>query len=103
MHPASLTLRACVAAPFLLLAACNSDSGPSGPAVGTQATLALLETTDLHTNIMGYDYFKLAEDPSLGFERTATLINTARKEFANTFRTYAALSAPPSGRAESLA
>ena len=84
MHSVSLSLLACVAAPVLLLTACNSDDGPSGPAVGTQATLALLETTDLHTNVISYDYFKLAEDTSLGFERTATLINTARKEFANT-------------------
>lgn len=31
-----------------------------------------------------YDYFKLAEDKTYGFERTATLIRAARKEFANT-------------------
>lgn len=90
MHVFSTNLRrriallACAAAPALLLVACNSDDSTPGPAVGTQATLALLETTDLHTNVVSYDYFKLAEDKSLGFERTATLINTARKEFANT-------------------
>ncbi|MBC7681355.1 MAG: metallophosphoesterase, partial [Ferruginibacter sp.] len=90
MHSTSTTPRryiallACAAAPALLLTACNSDDGTPAPAVGTQATLALLETTDLHTNVVSYDYFKLAEDKSLGFERTATLINTARKEFANT-------------------
>ncbi|GAC1357958.1 MAG: bifunctional 2',3'-cyclic-nucleotide 2'-phosphodiesterase/3'-nucleotidase [Variovorax sp.] len=52
-------------------------------AVNTKATLALLETTDLHTNVVSYDYFKLAADPSLGFERTAALINKARAEFPN--------------------
>ncbi len=31
-----------------------------------------------------YDYFKLAEDKTYGFERTATLVRQARKEFANT-------------------
>src|SRR6202012_3579642 len=45
------------------------------------ATLALLETTDIHTNLLSYDYYKLAEDKSLGLERTATLIAAARKEF----------------------
>jgi 2',3'-cyclic-nucleotide 2'-phosphodiesterase/3'-nucleotidase len=58
---------------------------PSTPPVaeGTQATLALLETTDLHVNIMSYDYYKLAEDKSLGYERAATLIKQARAEFPN--------------------
>lgn len=55
------------------------------PAVAqTTATLALLETTDLHANVVGYDYYKLAPDPSLGLDRTATLIAAARAEFANT-------------------
>lgn len=51
---------------------------------GATADLALLETTDLHTNVRSYDYFKLNEDKSLGFERTATLIKAARAETANT-------------------
>ncbi len=79
------------------LAACGSDdnnsnagngnngnnSNTSIPA-GTKSTLALLETTDLHTNVLSYDYFKLAEDKSIGFERVATLIKSARAEFPNT-------------------
>ena len=51
---------------------------------GTHATLAILETTDLHANVVGYDYFKLAPDPSLGLDRTATLIAQARREIPNT-------------------
>jgi 2',3'-cyclic-nucleotide 2'-phosphodiesterase / 3'-nucleotidase len=51
---------------------------------GTTAQLALLESTDLHTNIRSYDYYKLTEDKSLGFERLATLIKAARMEFQNT-------------------
>ena len=68
------------------LAACGggggSDNGSSN--VGATAMLAVLETTDLHFNVRSYDYFKLAEDKSYGFERTATLVRAARKEFANT-------------------
>ena len=52
--------------------------------VGARAELALLETTDLHSNIRSYDYFRLAEDKSIGVERVATLIVEARKQFANT-------------------
>ena len=83
-------LAGCVAASLLISGCGSSDNGsdaaasaPVAPS-GTKATLALLETTDLHTNVMSYDYFKLAEDTSLGFERTATLIAQARKEFPNT-------------------
>lgn len=71
-----------------LLAACGgSDDNSQPPAQSSQpatATLAVLETTDLHFNVLSYDYFKLAEDKTYGFERTATLIRDARKEFANT-------------------
>lgn len=62
----------------------NSGNGtPAQIAAGTKTTLALLETTDLHTNVRSYDYFKLAEDKSLGFERVSTLIKAARQEFPN--------------------
>jgi 2',3'-cyclic-nucleotide 2'-phosphodiesterase / 3'-nucleotidase len=54
------------------------------PANGARAELAILETTDLHTNILSFDYYKLAEDKSIGFERVATLIAQARKQYANT-------------------
>ena len=68
-----------------LLAACSTTSERRVlTADGTRAELALLETTDLHTNVMSYDYFRLAEDKTVGFERVATLITRARKEFANT-------------------
>ena len=64
-----------------VLSACGG--GADGDHKAT-ATLAVLETTDLHFNVRSYDYFKLAEDKSYGFERTATLVRAARKEFANT-------------------
>ncbi len=50
---------------------------------GTSATLALLETTDLHGNVLSYDYYKLAPEPAIGLERTATLIAQARAQYAN--------------------
>lgn len=54
------------------------------PAPGATAVLAVLETTDLHSNVVGYDYYKLKAEPSFGLDRTASLIAEARKEFPNT-------------------
>lgn len=73
-----------LAAATLALYGCGSSS-PSVPLIPTGATadLTLMETTDLHTNVRSYDYFKLAEDKSLGFERTATLIKAVRAESSN--------------------
>ena len=50
---------------------------------GTLLKLALLETTDLHQNILSYDYYGLKADTSLGLERTASLISAARSENPN--------------------
>ena len=50
---------------------------------GSSATIALLESTDIHQNIMSYDYYKLAPDLSLGFERMSTLVSQARAQFPN--------------------
>lgn len=52
---------------------------------GARANVAILETTDIHSNVLSYDYYKLKPDESLGYERTATLIRRARAEFPNTF------------------
>ena len=94
----------------LMLSACSAAHrvDHATPA-GSHAQIALIETTDLHSNVMSYDYFKLSEDKALGFERAATLIRRARSEYANslTFDSgdtiqgtaladYQALVAPPS-------
>ena len=79
----SRRLRLAALASAVALAACGGGSDDATSQSAT-ATLAVLETTDLHFNVRSYDYFKLAEDKSYGFERTATLVRAARKEFANT-------------------
>jgi 2',3'-cyclic-nucleotide 2'-phosphodiesterase/3'-nucleotidase len=43
----------------------SSDDDVSLPESAT-AQLAILETSDLHANVVSYDYFKLAEDKSRG-------------------------------------
>ena len=84
-HPTPSSLALALVA--LLLGACAStpSSRPRAPiAEGTRAQLAVLESTDLHANIRSFDYYKVAEDPSLGFERMATLVKQARAEYPNT-------------------
>ncbi|MES2740025.1 MAG: bifunctional 2',3'-cyclic-nucleotide 2'-phosphodiesterase/3'-nucleotidase [Pseudomonadota bacterium] len=62
-----------------------SGSSATKPAIpeGTTVSLALLETTDLHSNVLSYNYYGLAPDTSVGLERTATLIQAARAENPN--------------------
>jgi 2',3'-cyclic-nucleotide 2'-phosphodiesterase/3'-nucleotidase len=70
----------------LLLAGCAGWPRHNGKAPdGASANVAILETTDVHANVLSYDYYKLKPDDSLGYERTATLIRRARAEFPNTF------------------
>jgi 2',3'-cyclic-nucleotide 2'-phosphodiesterase/3'-nucleotidase len=63
---------------LLLLGAC---AGRRPAPTGTRAELALLATTDLHAWVLSYDYLRQAEDPTVGLERTATLVRRAQREF----------------------
>ncbi|WP_049620669.1 bifunctional 2',3'-cyclic-nucleotide 2'-phosphodiesterase/3'-nucleotidase [Frateuria defendens] len=68
-----------------LLAGCAGQTFRPGQLPdGARADVAILETTDVHANVLSYDYFKQKADASLGYERTATLIRRARAEFPNT-------------------
>src|SRR6185437_4403627 len=88
MHTMNQTGRALRLLPALALFALGAcalqGSRPeTPPPAETRARIGLLETTDIHTNVLSYDYYKLAEDRSIGLERAATLIRAARKEFEN--------------------
>ncbi|WP_082034005.1 bifunctional 2',3'-cyclic-nucleotide 2'-phosphodiesterase/3'-nucleotidase [Cohnella kolymensis] len=52
---------------------------------GSTVKLRIMETTDIHTNLMSYDYYKDAAAPTVGFARTANAIKAARAEATNTF------------------
>jgi len=45
--------------------------------------LRIMETTDLHSNMMDFDYYKDSATEKFGLVRTASLINAARQEVKN--------------------
>lgn len=63
---------------FGLLAADKAAAATDAP-----LHVRIMETTDLHTNVRGFDYFKNAESVAVGLDRTATLIKQARAEQPN--------------------
>ncbi|MCA1032572.1 bifunctional 2',3'-cyclic-nucleotide 2'-phosphodiesterase/3'-nucleotidase [Bacillus timonensis] len=69
-----------------ILAPSFATSTPVSAAVETSASqvkLRIMETTDIHANIVNYDYYSLKDDHSLGFAKTATLIKQAKAEVQN--------------------
>ena len=82
-----VVLRPLLIAALFALTACAGRGidrhAARAPQAGTHLRLALLETTDIHSTVLSYDYFRLTEDRNIGFERAAELIEAARKEYPN--------------------
>lgn len=51
---------------------------------GADLKVRILETTDVHTNFMNYDYYKDTASDTVGLVKTATLVKQARAEAKNT-------------------
>lgn len=81
----SSTLKACLLSATLMgLAACGSDSDSSSRLNSSPTVeLRVMETTDLHAYLMNFNYFRNAQDDSVGFVKTASLITAARAEATN--------------------
>jgi 2',3'-cyclic-nucleotide 2'-phosphodiesterase/3'-nucleotidase len=52
-------------------------------AAASQAHLRLMETTDIHVNVMPYDYYADKPNDTMGLARTASLIDAIRAEAGN--------------------
>ncbi|TIV45957.1 MAG: 2',3'-cyclic-nucleotide 2'-phosphodiesterase, partial [Mesorhizobium sp.] len=52
-------------------------------AQANQAHLRIMETTDIHVNLLPYDYYADKANDTMGLSRTASLIEAVRKEAAN--------------------
>ncbi|BBM65792.1 3'-nucleotidase [Vibrio alfacsensis] len=55
----------------------------AGPAMADTIKLRIIETTDIHTNVMDYDYYKDQPSKQIGLSRAATLVKQAREEVEN--------------------
>ncbi|QQX78464.1 bifunctional 2',3'-cyclic-nucleotide 2'-phosphodiesterase/3'-nucleotidase [Shewanella sp. KX20019] len=74
------TVLAVVIASTLGLTACGSDDDKNSE---IQVDLRVIETSDLHANIMDFNYYSGKEDATIGLARTASVISEARSESAN--------------------
>ncbi|MCA0171902.1 bifunctional 2',3'-cyclic-nucleotide 2'-phosphodiesterase/3'-nucleotidase [Bacillus sp. RAR_GA_16] len=72
-----------ITASLVIGLACSTFSPSSAEAATAKVNLRILETTDLHTNIVNYDYYKDQPTDEFGLAKTATLINEARHEVDN--------------------
>ncbi|RWA64337.1 bifunctional 2',3'-cyclic-nucleotide 2'-phosphodiesterase/3'-nucleotidase [Mesorhizobium sp.] len=55
----------------------------SARAAANQAHLRIMETTDIHVNVLPYDYYADKANDTMGLSRTASLIDAVRKEATN--------------------
>ncbi|MCG2838913.1 bifunctional 2',3'-cyclic-nucleotide 2'-phosphodiesterase/3'-nucleotidase [Photobacterium sp. WH77] len=67
----------------LSLAILGALLAAADPALADTIQLRILETTDIHANVMDYDYYKDKATEKTGLVRTATLIEQARREVTN--------------------
>ncbi|HHF0501251.1 TPA: 2',3'-cyclic-nucleotide 2'-phosphodiesterase [Vibrio antiquarius] len=55
----------------------------AGPAMADTIKLRIIETTDIHTNVMDYDYYKDQPSQQIGLSRAATIVKQAKSEAEN--------------------
>lgn len=55
----------------------------SARAAANQAHLRIMETTDIHVNVLPYDYYADKPNDTMGLARTASIIDAVRKEAVN--------------------
>lgn len=76
-------LAACLLSTSLVVSALTFSLTPVSAQANPTLKLRLLETTDIHTNIVNYDYYQDKETDEFGLAKTATLIKKAREEAKN--------------------
>ncbi len=82
MTLSSITRRAALKAgvAFGALAGLGEPLAAQGP---PRLRLRLMETTDLHVNVLAYDYYRDKEDDTVGLAKTAALVAAARAQAPN--------------------
>jgi 2',3'-cyclic-nucleotide 2'-phosphodiesterase len=77
------TVLVCLLTTLLLLVSPADYSIAKGAETDSIIELRLMETTDLHADLINYDYYLSRENNRIGLVKTATLIGQARKEVKN--------------------
>ncbi|WP_264874008.1 bifunctional 2',3'-cyclic-nucleotide 2'-phosphodiesterase/3'-nucleotidase [Vibrio agarivorans] len=72
-----------LAAKPLSLAVLTGMLTMASPVMAETIKLRIIETTDIHTNVMDYDYYRDAPSKQIGLSRAATLVKEARAEVEN--------------------
>lgn len=72
-----------LATPFMTSYVSAAKPTASGKMASSTVELRILETTDIHTNLVDFDYYKNATAPKLGLAKTATLVKQAKQEVEN--------------------
>ena len=80
LRTAPVTARACGRSRWVVVALLASVWGVAGAA---EVRLRILETTDIHMNLLSYDYYQDKPTDQYGLARTITLIKAARAEVPN--------------------
>src|SRR6478735_8103299 len=78
----AITRRELVAGAVTAAALAGTGIHPAA-AAPARASLRLLATTDLHVNVLPYDYYRDRPDDTVGLAKTATLVKAARAEAKN--------------------
>ena len=55
----------------------------AGPALAATVDLRVIETTDIHSNVLDFDFYKNTPSTRIGLVRTATLVHEAREQVKN--------------------
>ncbi|WP_417812831.1 bifunctional 2',3'-cyclic-nucleotide 2'-phosphodiesterase/3'-nucleotidase [Thalassospira alkalitolerans] len=77
-------IRTAVAGPLLSVSLSLSLALVSGTALAdSTVSLRILETTDIHTHLVNYDYYRDSTSDTVGLAKVATLLKTARGEAEN--------------------
>lgn len=65
-------------------ALCGAETVLAAGETAPRIRLRIMETSDIHMNVLGWDYYLAKPDPTAGLERVASLIRANRKEAPNT-------------------
>jgi len=68
---------------FRIISLLTTSIAFSAAATAATVDFRVIETTDIHSNVLDYDFYKNVPSSRIGLVRAATLVKQARKENPN--------------------